>query len=202
MRAAIYTRVSTRGMKNGKEQSPENQERKLRQFCKSMDWEVVAEYEDRESGSKADRPQFKAMMDAAAKREFDIVLVFALDRFSREGVGKTCDYLKRLASYKVGFRSFTEPFLDTTGDFAELTTAIFAFFASFERKRIIERIHAGLDRAKAQGKKLGRPKRIFRRDQVLSLHRKGLSQREIAAQLNVSKGTIQNVLAEAKAAVA
>jgi DNA invertase Pin-like site-specific DNA recombinase len=194
MRGALYLRVSTKTAKNGREQTPENQRRKLNQFAESMDWEIVAEFEDRESGTKSDRPQFKAMMEAAARRDFDVVLVYAMDRFSREGVGKTCEYLRRLASYKVGFRSYSEPFLDTTGDFAELVTAIFAFFASFERRRIVERVNAGLERARAEGKSLGRPRKIFRRDEVLGLHRDGLSHRAIADRLGISKGTVQNVL--------
>lgn len=198
MRIALYLRVSTKTAKNGKEQTTENQRLKLRQFAASMDWTIVSEFEDRESGAKSDRPQFKAMMDAAARREFDTILVFSLDRLSREGVGKTCEYIKRLSGYKVGFRSYSEPFLDTTGDFAELVTAIFAFFASFERKRIIERISAGLERARAEGRHLGRPRRVFDREKVLSLREEGLSQREIADRMGLSKGSVQNVLATYK----
>jgi DNA invertase Pin-like site-specific DNA recombinase len=106
-----------------------------------MDWRIAAEYEDRESGVKGekDRPQFKAMMDAASRREFDTVLVWSLDRFSREGIGKTFDHLRRLGSYGVKFRSYSESFLDTTAEFGELVAAIFAFVASFERRRIAER---------------------------------------------------------------
>jgi DNA invertase Pin-like site-specific DNA recombinase len=118
-----------------------------------MGWRVVAEFENRESGAKSekDRPQFKVMMNAASRREFDMVLVWSLDRFSREGIAKTFDHLRRLGSYGVKFRSYSESFLDTTAEFGELVAAIFAFFASFERRRIAERIGAGLERARAQG---------------------------------------------------
>lgn len=96
MRVALYLRVSTRGAKNGKEQSVENQRAKLRQIAEANDWNVVAEYEDRESGSKDEskRPQFRAMLEAAKGREFDAVAVWALDRFSRQGIAKTFEYGK------------------------------------------------------------------------------------------------------------
>lgn len=190
MRVALYTRVSTKGPKNGRTQTPENQSRMLREFARTMNWDVVATFEDRESGAKA-RPQFTAMMDAAARREFDGVLVWSLDRFSREGIGKTCDHLRKLASYKVAFRSFSEPFLDSSGPFAELVTAIFSFFASFERQRTIERITAGLARARAEGKQLGRPRVIVNRDKIRQLHAEGLSHAKIAAKLKTSRGTVQ-----------
>ena len=70
-------------------------------------------------------------MEAASRREFDTVLVWSLDRFSREGIGRTFGHLKRLDSYGVKFRSYSESFLDTTAKFAELVVAIFAFVASF-----------------------------------------------------------------------
>ncbi|HTR35465.1 MAG TPA: recombinase family protein [Bryobacteraceae bacterium] len=199
MRTALYLRVSTKPAKSRKptpgEQTVENQRIKLREFAKAMDWTIVAEYEDRESGAKAGRPGFTALMDAAARREFDAVLVWSLDRFSREGIGKTCDHLKRLAGYRVAFRSYSEPFLDTTGDFGELVAAIFAFVASFERKRIIERTLAGMERARRQGKLIGRPRSEVDRDLVLRLHhQEGVSIRRIAKELKTSATTVHRLL--------
>jgi DNA invertase Pin-like site-specific DNA recombinase len=193
--AALYLRVSTKGPKNGREQTPENQRKQLLAFAEAMEWRVVEEYEDRESGAKGekDRQQFKALMDAASRREFDTVLVWSLDRFSREGIGKTFDYLRRLGSYGVKFRSYSESFLDTTAEFGGLVAAIFAFVASFERRRI-ERIGAGLERARAQGTTLGRPRIIVNRTKVLGLHDAGKSIREIAAALKPSHGTVQRIL--------
>ncbi|HTR39976.1 MAG TPA: recombinase family protein [Bryobacteraceae bacterium] len=199
MRTALYLRVSTKPAKSRKpipgEQTVENQRLKLREFAKAMGWPIVAEYEDRESGAKAGRPGFTALMGAAARREFDAVLVWSLDRFSREGIGKTCDHLKRLAGYRVAFRSYSEPFLDTTGDFGELVAAIFAFVASFERKRIIERTLAGMERARRQGKLIGRPRSEIDRDQVLRLHhQEGRSIRWIAKKLRTSATTVHRLL--------
>jgi DNA invertase Pin-like site-specific DNA recombinase len=85
MRAALYTRISTLD----KGQEPANQVRQLREFCAAQGGTIVQGYEDHESSGKADRLQFKAMMTDAAQREFDVLLFWALDRFSREGVYQT-----------------------------------------------------------------------------------------------------------------
>jgi DNA invertase Pin-like site-specific DNA recombinase len=97
MRAALYTRVSTRD----KGQETTNQLRELREFCATQGWSIVQEYEDHESGGKADRAQFKGMMADAAQRKFDVLLFWALDRLSREGVYETHTYLKRLDDFGV-----------------------------------------------------------------------------------------------------
>ena len=189
--------MSTKGPKNGREQTPENQRKQLLAFAEAMEWRVVGEYEDRESGAKGekDRPQFKALMDAASRREFDTVLVWSLDRFSREGIGKTFDHLRRLGSYGVKFRSYSESFLDTTAECGELVAAIFAFVASFERRRIAERIVAGLARARAEGTALGRPRVPVNRIKVWRMADQGKSIREISGTLGLSHGTVQRALA-------
>ena len=199
MRAALYLRTSTkpkaRPKPGHKEQSVENQRAKLLDFAKAMEWTVATEYVDHDSGAKADRAGFTAMMDAATRREFDVILVWSLDRFSREGIGKTCDHLRRLASLKVAFRSYSEPFLDTTGDFSELVTAIFAFFASFERKRIAERVRAGMDRVRAQGKHVGRPRLVVDKARVKRMRDQGHSIRKIAAKLKISAASAHRLVA-------
>ncbi len=160
-----------------------------------MDWTIVTEYEDQESGAKASRPGFTALMDAASRREFDVVLVWSLDRFTREGIGKTCAYLGKLVSYKVAFRSYSESFLDTTSDMGDLVMAICAFFAAFERKRIAERTLAGMERARRQGKLIGRPRSEIDRHQVLRLHnQERRSIRWIAKKLKTSATTVHRVL--------
>jgi DNA invertase Pin-like site-specific DNA recombinase len=191
MRAAIYLRTSTR------EQTAENQRIKLREFAAAMDWTIVTEYADQESGANPNRAQFLAMMNAASRREFDVILAWSLDRFSREGIGKTCEHLRKLAAYKISFRSYSEPFLDTTGDFSELVTAIFAFFASFERKRIIERVKAGMERARSQGKHLGRPRLVVNKARVRTMRDEGVSVRGIAAKLNISAASVHRIVKSA-----
>ena len=110
MNAALYARVST---KSGR-QDTDNQLRQLREFCRKQEWEIVEEYVDRATGKHSDREQFQAMFAAASRREFDLVLFWSLDRFSREGTVETLQHLQRLTSYGVAWRSFTEQYLNIT----------------------------------------------------------------------------------------
>lgn len=113
MRITIYARVST-----GK-QDNENQAAQLRDFAAKQGWTLLPEHEftDVVKGKKSekDRPQFKRLFELASRREVDLVLFWALDRFSREGVLPTLYYLQRLDSYGVAWRSFTEQYVDSTG---------------------------------------------------------------------------------------
>lgn len=154
-RAAPYARVST----TDKGQSPDNQLADLRRLTSAQGWTVTAEYVDHDSGSKVDRPQFKAMMSAASRREFDVLLFWSLDRLSREGALKTLQVLDQLTRWSVAYRSYTEPYLDSAGMFADAIVALLATLAKQERLRIQERGKAGLDRARREGKRLGRPGR-------------------------------------------
>jgi DNA invertase Pin-like site-specific DNA recombinase len=193
LRCVLYARVSTR--KERGLQNPENQLRQLREFATSQQWEVTAEYIDHESGSKADRPEFQAMMHAASQRAFDVLLFWSVDRFSREGIVPVLTNLKRLSSYGVKYRSYQEPFIDTLGEFGDLLAAFVAKIAELERKRIKARIMAGLDRARAQGKTLGRRRLVFDRSKVTALRDEGMSINEICEALNLSHGTVQRVMA-------
>lgn len=116
MRVAIYARVST----DDGGQDPENQLAQLRAWCAISGHEIIAEYVDHGSGAKgADkRQQLAAMFDAAHRRRFDMVLVWALDRLSREGMIPTINQLQRLAVVGVLFHSYTEPLLSTDNDMA------------------------------------------------------------------------------------
>src|SRR3954451_17960706 len=156
MRIAIYARVST----DDKGQDPENQLRELRAWCASAGHQLIREYVDHESGRKgADkRKQFAALFDDAAKRKFDCVLFWALDRFSREGMVPTIRYLERLSSYGVGFHSYTEAHLATDNELVRnILLTLLASLAKVEAQKISERTRAGMARAKAQGKRIGRP---------------------------------------------
>src|SRR5271156_5769020 len=154
MNIAIYARVST------DKQDTENQLVQLREFAAMQGWKVTREYTDYESGSKSDRAQFQQMFADASRRKFDLVLFWALDRLSREGVLETLQHLNRLTSYGVGFRSFTEQFFDSCGIFKDAVIAIMATLAKQERVKRSERTKAGLARVKAAGKALGRPARL------------------------------------------
>jgi DNA invertase Pin-like site-specific DNA recombinase len=154
-RVAVYARVST---PDGA-QEPLNQLLQLRAWCTAAGHEIVREYIDEVSGgtSGSKRPQFTAMMDAAHRRQFDVVLVWALDRLSREGIVPTIGHLQRLASYGVAFHSYTEPMLSTDNELVrDIVLAVMASLAKVERQKISERTKAGLERARANGKRLGR----------------------------------------------
>jgi DNA invertase Pin-like site-specific DNA recombinase len=198
-KCALYARVSTRKEKG--KQDPEVQLRLLREFAASQGWELTEEFVDRESGTKADRPAFIRMMQSASRHEFDILLFWSLDRFSREGILPTLTTLKRLTDYRVKYRSFEETYIDTTNEWGDLIAAFAAKLAELEHKRIKARIAAGLAKAKADGTVLGRPRVIIDRTKVWKLKDTGKSIREIAVEMDYSHGTVQRAL-EARRKVA
>ncbi|MDD5005061.1 MAG: recombinase family protein [Candidatus Omnitrophica bacterium] len=154
MKIAIYARVS----KNDTSQDPQNQLNPLRDFAKAIGGEVVSEYVDLASGGKSDRESFLMMLSDADKRKFDLLLIWALDRLSREGISNTLGYMERLKKNGIAIKSLQESWLDTRDDgIGQLLIAVFSWVAQQERKRIVERTKAGLERAKREGKTLGRP---------------------------------------------
>jgi DNA invertase Pin-like site-specific DNA recombinase len=156
-RVAIYARVST----DNKGQDPENQLRQLRAWCGHMGYPVVREYVEHENGGKGVeyRKQLGAMFEGAARREFDLLLIWSLDSFSREGMAATVAHLKRLAAHGVAFRSFTEEHLSTENELVRnILLATLSSLAKLEREKISQRTKAGLERARANGKRLGRPR--------------------------------------------
>lgn len=209
MRVALYLRVST------DKQETENQAAQLREFAAKQDWEIVSEYADYESGSKADRAGFRQMFADAADHKFDLLLFWALDRLSREGVLETLQYLNKLTNCGVGFRSYTEQFFDSCGIFKDAIIAIMATLAKQERVKRAERTKAGLARVKASGKAIGRPRLAVddsgraRREKGFrpaaaqlqasarrahSLRTNGLSGRAIARQMGISEATVRRLL--------
>ena len=192
-RVTLYARVSTRD----KGQDVRNQLTQLREFCAQQKWAIVHEYVDQASGKTGDRPQFKALMDAASRREFDLVLFWSLDRFSREGVLATLQYLQRLTSYGVGWRSFTEQYLDSCGVFRDAVLSILATIAQQERIRISERVTAGLARARKQGRVGGRPRIVVDRKRIAELRAAGKTRPEIAVELGMSTRTVSRLWKDA-----
>jgi DNA invertase Pin-like site-specific DNA recombinase len=192
LKCALYGRVSTK-LERGR-QDPEVQLRQLRKYADTQEWAISAEYVDRESGAKADRPEYKRMLAAASRREFDVLLFWSLDRFSREGIVPVLMNLKRLTDYGVKYRSFQEPYIDTTHEWGDLIAAFAAKLAELERKRIRERIRAGLEKARADGVALGRPRVIVNRERVWSLRDQGKTVRHIAGVLKLSHGTVQRIV--------
>ena len=128
-------------------------------MAESLGAEIAGEYIDYVSGGSSDRPQFKKMLKDSFYGNFHVVLVWSLDRFSREGILQTMNYIETLKNHGVGLRSLQESWLDTTkSGMGELLLAIFSWVAEQERNRIRERTKEGHARAKRQGKHIGRPK--------------------------------------------
>jgi DNA invertase Pin-like site-specific DNA recombinase len=173
--------------------------RQLRAFAVSQSWTVVHEFVDRLSAKTADREQFQLMFQSASVRGFDVLLFWSLDRLSREGTVATLNHLQRLNSYGVGYRSFTEQYLDSTGIFKEAVIGILAAVARQERVRLSERTIAGLQRAKAQGRVGGRPRteddpRTM--PNLAALRQGGASIRRIAGELGLSPTTVARLVKE------
>jgi DNA invertase Pin-like site-specific DNA recombinase len=186
-RVAIYARVSTKD----KGQEVENQLRQLREFSALQGWSVVHEYVDHETGSTNDRAAFQAMFKDASQRKFDVLLFWALDRLSREGVLETLQHLNRLTACGVGYRSFTEQYFDSCGVFKDAVIAIIATVAKQERVRISQRVRAGLDVARSKGTRLGRPRVTVDSARIAVLRALGKSWREISVETGIGKGTAQ-----------
>ncbi|MEQ8694439.1 MAG: recombinase family protein [Gammaproteobacteria bacterium] len=127
-----------------------------------------------------------------------LVLFWALDRFSREGMAQTVLHLQRLAGYGVAFHSYTEPFLSTDNELVrDVLLSTLASLAKLEAQKISERTKAGLARARAKGKQLGRPGvpiAKVRQVQALKKKKPELSERKIAAETKLSRATVNRIL--------
>jgi DNA invertase Pin-like site-specific DNA recombinase len=190
MKVAIYARVSTDKQDNS------NQLEQLREFASRQSWEIVTEYKDTVSGSgKKSRPQFDAVMLAASQRKFDLLLFWALDRLSREGIVKTLGYLEQLRTWGCGWRSYTQPFLDTGNEMTNgIVLSVLAAVAKQERITLSERTKAGLQRARRAGKRLGRRAVQVDVKTAHKLRAEGLGVRGVAKKLGISVNTLQRSL--------
>ncbi|HUI56976.1 MAG TPA: recombinase family protein [Bryobacteraceae bacterium] len=178
---AIYARVSC------SDQNCQSQLKELREFCERRGWRIVGEFVDKGiSGAKASRPALDALMKAASLKKFDAVCVFKIDRAGRS-VLHLSQLLAALESYGVRFVSISQGIdTDASNPTSKLLTGILSCVAEFERELLRERTAAGIRAAQANGKHVGRPKKIFRRDEVLRLRdEEGLSWRAIAEELQI-----------------
>jgi DNA invertase Pin-like site-specific DNA recombinase len=153
VRVALYLRVST----DDKGQTVENQRLPLREFCAAQGWTEVAEYADEASATDLrGRKAWRQLLDDAARRKVDLILVWRLDRAFRS-VLDAAQTLERLRAWGVGLRSYSEPWLDTTSPFGEALYYITVAYAQLERGILRERVKAGMERARRQGRHVGRP---------------------------------------------
>jgi DNA invertase Pin-like site-specific DNA recombinase len=193
-RVAIVARVST------DKQEYENQLLQLREFAAQQKWTVVTEFCDVVTGSgKKIRAQFDAMMLAASQKRFDVVLFWALDRFSREGTLPTLQYLQLLDSYGCQWRSYTEPYIDSCGVFRDVVVSLLATMAKQERIQISDRTKAGLQRARKQGRIGGRPRVTVDMVEVTRRRALGESYADIADDMGCSQALLYKRAAQANA---
>jgi DNA invertase Pin-like site-specific DNA recombinase len=191
MRIGIYGRVRT------KKQDEMNQIDQLREFVSlQRGWHLQAEYIDKVSGSGLkQRKAFDQMMLDASQKKFDLLLFWALDRLSREGIVRTIGYLEQLKGWGVGWRSYTQPFLDTGNEMTNgIVLSVLAAVAKQERITISERTRAGLARAVKAGSVLGRKPVKVNVERARALQSEGMGLRGVAAKLGCSVNTLRGAL--------
>lgn len=176
-------------------QDPENQLLELRRYAIAQKWEIV-EYIDRATGKNSDREALQQIFSDASQRKFGVLVVWSLDRLSREGVWETFEHIRKLRQYGVDFESYTEPHFRTTGPAGELMIAIAAWIAKQERIRISERTKAGLARARAKGRIGGRPAKVFDRTRAQAMRDQipPMSWRAIERELGIPQSSIRDAL--------
>src|SRR5664279_5150167 len=185
-RAALYMRVST------VDQHPETQLHDLRQMATQRGYEIVQEYTDRISGVKARRPGLDQMMADARRGRFDVVLVWASDRIARS-VKHFLEVLDGLNRLDIEFISFREN-IDTGGPLGRAIVVIIAAIAELERSLIVERVRAGMRRARLEGTHIGRQPLTLDDEAIHRERCQGQSLRQIAKGHRISTATVQRVL--------
>ena len=185
-RAGLYLRVST------VDQHPETQLLDLRQMAAQRGYEIVQEYTDRISGAKARRPGLDELMRDAKRGRFDVVLIWACDRIARS-TRHLLDVLDELNRLGVEFVSFCEQ-IDTGGPLGRAIVVIIGAIAELERSLIVERVRAGMRRARLDGQRIGRAPLVLDSAAIQQDRQRGQSLREIARGHKISTATVQRVL--------
>jgi len=181
-RAVFYTRVSS------VDQHPETQLCDLRPLAAARGYEIVGEYTDTISGSKSKRPGLDQLMADARRRRFDVVMVWAFDRMARS-VRHFLEVLDELNHLNIEFVSFRES-VDTSGPLGRAMVVIVSAIAELERNLIVERVKAGMRRAKLEGRQIGRSRLDVNRDQIVSDRRSGMSLTQVAKKHGVSRASV------------
>jgi len=190
-RAALYLRVSTL------DQHPETQLHDLRQLAQQRGFTIVHEYTDRISGTKAKRPGLDQMMHDASRGQFDMVVVWAFDRLARS-VRHFLEVIDDLQHRNIEFVSFREN-IDTGGPLGRAMLVIIGAIAELERNLIVERVRAGMRRAKLEGIRIGRAPLDVDRAAVLRDRQRGLSLTQIAKAHCISRASVSRLIKEAGA---
>src|SRR5690349_20726357 len=185
-RAALYLRVSTA------DQHPETQLYDLRALAAQRGYEIVAEHTDKVSGAKAKRPGLDALMNDVRRGRCDVVVVWAFDRMARS-VRHFVEVLDELTHLNVEFVSFREN-IDTGGPLGRAMIVIIGAIAELERNLIIERVRAGMRRAKLEGRHIGRQPLDLDRESIIAARQRGHSLTEIAKMHRASRASISRVI--------
>jgi DNA invertase Pin-like site-specific DNA recombinase len=192
-RAALYLRVSTL------DQHPETQLYDLRGLAAQRGFEIVNEYTDRISGAKAKRPGLDQLLADAHRGKFDVVLSWAFDRIARS-VRHFLEVLDELNHLNIEFVSFREN-VDTGGPLGRAMIIIIGAIAELERNLIIERVRAGMRRAKLEGRRIGRAPLDVDRHAILQDRARGVSLTELAKSYRISRASVCRIIRESKPVV-
>ncbi len=192
-KAAIYTRVSTA------DQHPETQLYDLREMAKQRGCEIVHEYSDTISGAKSKRPGLDQLMADVRRHRFNVVLVAAFDRVARS-VRHFLEVLDELNHLGIEFVSQRES-IDTGGPLGRAIVVIVGAIAELERNLIIERVKAGMRRAKLEGRRIGRTPLNIDREQMVRDRRSGMSLREVAERHHISRASVCRLMKESTTAI-
>jgi DNA invertase Pin-like site-specific DNA recombinase len=164
----------------------------MREYAARQGWSIVVQVREVGSGA-SERELREQLLEAARRREIDVVLVWRLDRWGRS-VADLVTTLQKLSHLGVGFVSITEA-LDLTTPIGRAMAGLLAVFAEFEREILRERVRAGLAHARQNGKRLGRPRTAARKgSQVRQLYRKGVTKAEIARRLHIGRTSVRRIL--------
>jgi DNA invertase Pin-like site-specific DNA recombinase len=185
-RTALYLRVSTL------DQHPETQLYDLEQMARQREFEIVERYIDKISGTRARRPGLDQLLADARRGKFDVVLVWACDRLARS-VRHFLEVLDELNHLNIEFVSFREQ-LDTGGPLGRAVVVIISVVAELERNLIVERVRAGMRRARLEGQHIGRPRLEIDREAVLRDRARGVSLAELAKTYRLSRTSVARVL--------
>ena len=185
-RVALYMRVST------VDQHPENQVHDLHQLASQRGFQIVHEYTDKISGSKARRPGLDQLLADARRGEFDVLLIWSCDRLARS-VKHFLEVLDEMNRLNIEFVSFREN-LDTGGPLGRAVVVIISAIAELERNLIIERVRAGMRRAKLEGRHIGRRPLEIDRDAVVHDRLTGKSLTEVAKTHGISRALVSKIL--------
>jgi DNA invertase Pin-like site-specific DNA recombinase len=190
-RAALYSRISTG------DQHLETQLLDLREMAKQRGLEIVREYTDVISGAKSKHPGLDSLMSDARRHRFDVLLVAAFDRIARN-VRHFLEVLDELSHLNIQFISLREN-IDTGGPLGRAMLTIIGAISELERSIIVERVKAGMRRAKLEGRRIGRAPLDIDREQVVSDRRSGMSLTKVASKHRISRASVCRLMREAGA---